>query len=126
MQGEGDATKGDATTSHRSEQEANERQKAQADKRRQGNDKEGHMVLLFGGDGSAVPTGPNGDTQGILRQRVRPTGDGNGRRRRGGDPTAFIVVAAPRVIVSAPVVFVVAHRPSPFPYVAECLLPDCC
>ncbi len=54
-QGEGDATKGDATTSHRIEREANERGKAQADKRRRGNDEEGHVVLLSGGGGSAVP-----------------------------------------------------------------------
>ena len=60
-QGEGDATKGDATTSHQSEREANERRKAQADKRRHGNDKEGHVVFLSGGGGSAVPTGANGD-----------------------------------------------------------------
>jgi len=33
-QGGGDVTKGDATTSHRSEREANERRKAQADKSR--------------------------------------------------------------------------------------------
>jgi hypothetical protein len=61
-QGEGDATKGDTTTSHRSEREAND----------------------LSGGGSAVPTGANGDTQGILPRRVRPTGDGGGRRRRGG------------------------------------------
>ncbi len=67
MQGEGDAAKGDATTSHQSKQEANERRKAQADKRQRGNDKEGHVVFLSGGGGSAVPTGANGDTQGILR-----------------------------------------------------------
>ena len=83
-QGGGSATKGKATISHRIEQEANERRKAQADKRRRGNDEEGHLVLLSGEGGSAVPTGANGDTQGILRQWVRPTGDGNGRRRRGG------------------------------------------
>jgi hypothetical protein len=83
-QGGDDATKGDVTTSHRSEREANERRKAQADKRRRGNDEEGHVVLLSGGGGSAVPTGANGNTQGILQQWVRPTGDGDGRRRRGG------------------------------------------
>ncbi len=126
MQGDCDATKGDATTSHQSEREANERQKAQADKRRRGDDEEGHVVLLSGGGGSAVPMGANGDTQGILRRLVRPTGDGDGRMRRGGDPTAFVVVAAPRVVVSAPVIVVVAHRPSPFPYVTKCLLPDRC
>jgi hypothetical protein len=82
-QGEGNATKGDATTSHRSEQEANERRKAQVDKRWRGDDKEGHVVLLSGGGGSAVLMGADGDTQGILRRRVRPTGDGDGRRRRG-------------------------------------------
>ncbi len=54
-QGEGNATKGDATTSHRSEREANERRKAQADKRRRGDDEEEHVVLLSGGGGSAVP-----------------------------------------------------------------------
>ncbi len=54
MQGEGNATKGDATTSLRSEREADERRKAQADKRRRGDDKEGHVVLLSGGGGSAV------------------------------------------------------------------------
>ncbi len=64
--------------------EANERRKAQADKRRRGDNEEGHVVLLSEGGGSAVPTGANGDTQGILRRRVRPTGDGDGRRRRGG------------------------------------------
>jgi hypothetical protein len=44
----------------------------------------------------------------------------------GGDPTAFIVVAAPGVVVFTPVVVVVAHRPSPFPYVTECLSLDRC
>ncbi len=53
---------------------------------------------------------------------VMATGGGGG----GGDPAAFVVVATPRVIVSAPVVVIVAHRPSPFPYVAECFLPDLC
>ncbi len=84
MQGEGDATKGDATTSHQSEREANKRRKAQADKRRHGDDKEGHVFILSGGGGSAVPTGANGDTQGILRQRVRPTGDGDWEEAEGG------------------------------------------
>ncbi len=78
-----------------------------------------------------MPTGANGNTKGILRRRVRPTGDGDRRRRRGGDPAAFVVVAAPRVVVSASVVvvvvvIVVAHRPSLFPYLAKCLLPDLC
>jgi hypothetical protein len=53
-QGGGDVTKGDAKTSHRSEQEANERRKAQADKRRHGDDEEGHVVLLSGGGRSDV------------------------------------------------------------------------
>ena len=44
----------------------------------------------------------------------------------GGDPTAFVVVAAPRIVAFAHVVVIVAHRPSPFPYVAECLSPDLC
>ncbi len=83
-QGGGKATKGDATTSHQSEREVNERRKEQADKRWRGNDEEGHVVLLSEGGGSAVPTGANGDTQGILRQQVRPAGDGDGRMRRGG------------------------------------------
>ena len=48
---------------------------------------------------------------GKLRQWVQPTGDGDGRRwRGGGDPTAFFVVVAPRVVVSAPVIVVIAHR----------------
>ncbi len=81
---EGDATKGDTTTSHQSEREANERRKAQADKRRRGDNKEGHVVLLSGGGESAVPTGANGNTQGILGRWVWPTGDGDMRRRRGG------------------------------------------
>ena len=68
MQGEGDTTKGDATTFHQSEREANERRKAQADKRRRGDNEEGHVDLLSGGGGSAVPPGANGDTQGILQQ----------------------------------------------------------
>ena len=54
-QGGGDVTKGDATTSHRSEREVNERRKAQADKRRRGDDEEGHVALLSWGGGSAVP-----------------------------------------------------------------------
>jgi hypothetical protein len=53
---------------------------------------------------------------------VMATGGGGG----GGDPAAFVVVAAPHVVVSAPVIVVVTHRPSPFPYVAECLSPDLC
>ena len=56
-QGGDDATTGDVTvtTIHPSEREVNERRKAQADKRRRGDDKEGHLVLLSGGGGSAVP-----------------------------------------------------------------------
>jgi len=53
---------------------------------------------------------------------VMATGGGGG----GGDSAAFVVVAAPRVVVSAPAIVIVAHRPSPFPYVAECLSPDLC
>ncbi len=53
---------------------------------------------------------------------VMATGGGRG----GSDPAAFIVVAAPRVVVSAPVIVVVAHRLSPFPYIAKCLSPDLC
>ncbi len=67
MQGEGNATKGDATTSHVSEREANERWKAQADKRRRSDNEEGQVVLLSGGGGSAVPSGANGNTQGIMQ-----------------------------------------------------------
>ena len=59
-------TKGDTIASHQNKREANERRKAQVNKRRRGEDKEGHVVLLSGGGGSAVPTGANGDTQGIL------------------------------------------------------------
>ncbi len=53
---------------------------------------------------------------------VMATGGG----REGGDPAAFVVVATPHVVVSAPVVVVVAHRLSPFPNVTKCLTPDLC
>ncbi len=53
---------------------------------------------------------------------VMATGGGGG----GGDPAAFVVVAAPCVVVSAHVLVVIAHPPSPFPYVVECLSPDLC
>jgi hypothetical protein len=53
---------------------------------------------------------------------VMATGGGGG----GGDPAAFVVVAAPRIVVSVSVIVAVAHRPFPFPNVAECLLPDLC
>ena len=65
-------------------------------------------TAVDGGGTSAVPTGANGNTQGILQQRVRPTGDGDGRRRRGG------------------VIPLLSLCPSLFPYIAECLSPDLC
>jgi hypothetical protein len=121
-----DATKGDATTSHRSEREANERRKRRRTRGCAVTTRKGTWSFFLGEADLLCPRALMAIHRAYCEYGSGPLVMAMGGGGGGGDPAAFVVVAAPRVVVSAPVVVVVAHRPSPFPYATECLLPDRC